>query len=161
MKGNATVIEHLNQILTNELTAINQYFVHSKLCEDWGYQGLAGTMRNESIDEMRHADQIMDRILYLDGMPNLQRLGKVNVGQSVPEQMKLDLALEMDAVAYLNETIKVCAEANDNGSLELVKAILVSEEAHIDWIEEQISLIENIGLQNYLAQQLNGPSANP
>ena len=154
MKGNDKVIELLNEVLTNELTAINQYFIHAKLCQDWGYTTLAKAMRAESIDEMRHAEQVIDRILYLEGMPNLQRLGKVSVGESVPEQFKLDLALEMTAVAFLNQSIKVCSDAGDNGSLELIKSILLSEETHISWIEEQLSLIENIGIQNYLTQQL-------
>lgn len=154
MKGDARVIELLNEILTNELTAINQYFAHAKMCQHWGYQALGSKLRAESIDEMKHAELIIDRILYLDGLPNLQRLGKVKVGETVPEQFKVDLALEVDAVKFLNQGIVACAEAKDNGSLELVKSILVSEEAHIDWIEEQQSLIENIGLQNYLASQV-------
>lgn len=158
MKGNDKVIEILNQILTNELTAINQYFVHAKMCESWGFQALGSKIRAESIDEMRHADQVMSRILYLEGIPNLQRLGKIKVGQTVPEQLKLDLALEVEAVGYLNESIEVCRTAGDHGSMELVKAILISEEAHIDWIEEQIGLIAAIGEQNYLARQL-GPEA--
>ncbi len=128
------------------------------MCQHWGYTALGNKLRLESIDEMRHAESLMDRILYLDGVPNLQRLGKVRVGETVPEQFRVDLALEMEAVEFLNQGIKACAEANDNGSLELVKSILVSEEAHIDWIEEQQSLIENIGLQNYLSKQV-GPQA--
>jgi bacterioferritin len=154
MKGDTKVIELLNAILTNELTAINQYFAHAKMCQHWGYTALGNKMRAESIDEMRHAEQLMDRILYLEGIPNLQRLGKVRVGETVPEQFSVDLALEVEAVGFLNDGIVACAEAKDNGSLELVKSILVSEEAHIDWIEEQQSLIENIGLQNYLAKQV-------
>lgn len=154
MTGNVKVIELLNQVLTNELTAINQYFVHAKLCQDWGYRSLASRLRDESIDEMKHAELIIDRILYLDGMPNLQRLGKIKVGETVPEQLKLDRELEVAAVGFLNESIEVCASAADNGTLELLKSILVSEETHIDWIEEQLSLIESIGLPNYLAQQL-------
>lgn len=157
MKGNAKVIELLNAILTNELTAINQYFAHGKMCQSWGYTILGDKIRAESIDEMRHAEQLMDRILYLEGIPNLQRLGKVKIGETVPEMMQVDLALEIEAVGFLNEGIIACAEAKDNGSLELVKSILVSEETHIDWIEEQIGLIENIGLQNYLSKQV--PSA--
>lgn len=154
MKGDTKVIELLNAILTNELTAINQYFAHGKMCQHWGYTLLGDKLRAESIDEMRHAESLMDRILYLEGIPNLQRLGKVRVGETVPEQFSVDLALEVEAVGFLNEGIIACAEAKDNGSLELVKSILVSEEAHIDWIEEQQSLIENIGLQNYLSKQV-------
>lgn len=154
MQGNKKVIELLNQVLTNELTAINQYFVHSKMCADKGYHKLATKLRAESIDEMKHAEAMIDRILYLEGLPNVQRLGKISVGQSVPEMMTLDLALEKEAVTFLNASIEVCAAAKDNGSLELVKSVLVSEEEHIGWIEEQISLIESIGVQNYLASQL-------
>ncbi len=152
MKGNPKVIELLNEILTNELTAINQYFAHAKMCQHWGFATLGAKIREESIDEMRHADQIMDRILYLEGMPNLQRLGKLNIGENVPEQLKADLALEVKAVGFLNQCISECVSAGDAGSMELVKGILVSEEQHIDWIEEQLSLIESIGLQNYLAK---------
>jgi bacterioferritin len=154
MKGDTKVIELLNAILTSELTAINQYFAHAKMCQHWGYAALGGKLRAESIDEMRHAELLMDRILYLDGVPNLQRLGKIRVGETVPEQFAVDHALEVEAVGFLNECIKVCYDADDNGSLELVKSILVSEEEHIDWIEEQQNLIENIGLQNYLASQI-------
>lgn len=154
MKGNDKVIELLNEILTNELTAINQYFIHAKMCQDWGYGKLAEKIRAESIDEMKHAEQVIDRILFLDGVPNLQRLGKVNVGQNVPEQFKLDLALEMKAQPFLNECVKTCQELADNGSFEVVKSILVSEEEHIDWLESQLSLIDQLGVENYLAQQL-------
>ena len=154
MKGNAKVIELLNEILTNELTAINQYFAHAKMCQHWGFATLGAKIREESIDEMRHADQVIDRILYLEGMPNLQRLGKVSIGENVPEQLKADLALEVAAVTFLNECISECTKAGDNGTLELVKSILVSEEQHIDWIEEQLGLIDSVGLQNYLATTL-------
>ena len=154
MKGNARIIELLNEILTNELTAINQYFAHAKMCQNWGFTTLGAKIRAESIDEMKHADQIIDRILYLEGMPNLQRLGKISIGENVPEQLKADLALEMTAVKFLNECISERAKADDNGSLELVKSILVSEEQHVDWIEEQLGLIDSVGLQNYLATTL-------
>lgn len=154
MKGNTQIIELLNQVLTNELTGINQYFVHAKMCENWGYSVLAGKLRDESIDEMKHADQVIDRILYLEGVPNLQRLGKVNVGQTVPEQMKLDHALEKDAIEFLSGGITTATEAGDHGTRELLASILVSEEAHLDWIEEQIHLIDKLGEQHYLAQQL-------
>lgn len=151
MKGNAKIIELLNEILTNELTAINQYFAHAKMCQHWGFTTLGAKIRSESIDEMRHAEQIMDRILYLEGVPNLQRLGKISIGETVPEQLKADLALEVAAVTFLNQCVDECAKAGDNGSLELVRGILVSEEQHVDWIEEQLSLIDSVGLQNYLA----------
>jgi bacterioferritin len=154
MKGNDQVIERLNQVLTNELTAINQYFCHAKMCGNWGYKRLAEKIRHESIDEMKHADQVIDRILYLDGVPNLQRLGKLNIGQTVAEQLKLDLALEMDATTYLNECIEFCRSVGDNGTRELFEHILVSEEEHIDWLESQLELIRQVGEQNYLAQQI-------
>lgn len=154
MKGNAKIIELLNEILTNELTAINQYFAHAKMCQNWGFVTLGSKIREESIDEMRHADQIIDRILYLEGMPNLQRLGKISIGENVPEQLRADLALEVAAVTFLNQCVAECVKAGDTGSMELVKSILVSEEQHIDWIEEQLGLIDSVGLQNYLATTL-------
>ena len=156
MKGDSKVIEILNQVLTNELTGINQYFIHSKMNQNWGFLALAAHMRAESIDEMKHADQVIDRILYLDGVPNLQRLGKLNVGENVPEQFKADMALEENAIACLKKAVTICTEAGDHGSRELVADILVSEEEHHDWIEAQLGLIESVGLQNYLAQQVKG-----
>lgn len=154
MKGNDKVIELLNQLLTNELTAINQYFVHAKMCANWGYGVLAEKIRAESIDEMKHADEVISRILYLEGVPNLQRLGKLHIGETVPEQLRLDLALEKEAVTFLNDSIKVCTDLGDNGSRELLTSILTAEEAHIDWIEEQLHLVETLGEAGYLAQQL-------
>jgi bacterioferritin len=154
MKGNQTVIDLLNDLLTNELTAINQYFIHAKMCENWGYQRLASKVRAESIDEMKHADEVIDRILYLDGVPNLQRLGKVMVGQTVPEQFQLDLALEVSAIDFLNEKIEVCRSLGDHGSMELLVSILQGEEEHRDWLETQLELIRQIGEAHYLAQQV-------
>ena len=154
MKGDKKVIEVLNQVLTNELTGINQYFIHSKMNENWGYTKLAAHMRAESIDEMKHADEIISRILYLEGVPNLQRLGKVNVGETIPEQFKWDKGLEVNAITDLKNGVNVCREANDHGTRELMERILISEEEHYDWIEAQEGLIENVGLQNYLAQQI-------
>ena len=130
MKGNKKVIELLNEVLTGELTSVNQYFIHAKMCKNWGYLGLASRIRKESIDEMKHADELIERILYLDGVPNLQRLHKVNVGETVPEQLKLDRQVEVDAVARLNNGIKLCTEASDNGTREMLEDILVSEEHH-------------------------------
>ncbi len=156
MKGQQAVIDVLNAVLTAELTAINEYFIHAKMCRNWGYLRLADTVRKESIDEMKHADQLIERILYLEGVPNVQRLGKVNVGESVPEQFKLDLALEHEALKRLNDGIKLCREVNDHGSEELLRSILVSEEEHADWLETQLGLLAQIGEQNYLAQQLRG-----
>lgn len=154
MKGDAKIIDLLNEILTGELTAINQYFLHAKMCQNWGYKRLAEHIRKESIDEMKHADRIIERILYLEGVPNLQRLSKVNVGESVAEQFQLDLQLEKDALQRLNDGVKLCRDLGDNGTEALLKDILVSEEEHADWLETQLGLIGQIGEQNYLAQQL-------
>ena len=156
MKGHDQVIEILNQVLTNELTAINQYFIHAKMCANWDYARLAAKVRHESIDEMKHADEIIERILYLDGVPNLQRLNKVMVGQDVKEQLTLDLELEKKAIAYLNENIETVRGLGDHGSMELLTSILVSEEEHADWLEAQLELIEQVGYQNYLSQQIRG-----
>jgi bacterioferritin len=154
MKGNKKVIEFLNDVLTGELTSVNQYFIHAKMCRNWGYLRLASRVKKESIEEMKHADDLIERILYLDGVPNLQRLYKVNVGETVPEQLRLDRQLEVEAVTRLNKGIAFCAEVGDNGTRELVEKILVSEEEHLDWLETQISLLESIGEAHYLAQQV-------
>ena len=154
MKGHDQVVTLLNDVLTAELTAVNQYFIHARMCENWGYQRLWKKIRSESIGEMRHADRLIARILYLDGVPNVQRLGKVNVGQSVPEQLRLDLELERAAVIALNNGIERCRGLGDNGSRELLEGILISEEEHIDWIEAQLELIRQAGEANYLAQQI-------
>jgi len=154
MKGHADVITLLNEVLTAELTAINQYFIHARMCENWGYERLWKKLREESIGEMRHADRLIARILYLEGVPNVQRLGKVNVGQTVPEQLRLDLDLERAAVLALNNGIERCRSLSDNGSRDLLEEILVSEEGHVDWIEAQLELIRQAGEANYLAQQI-------
>jgi len=154
MQGDADIITALNTILTSELTAINQYFVHFRMLENWGYHRIAKKKREESIEEMKHADVIIQRILYLDGIPNMQRLGKINIGENVPEQLRLDLALELEAVARLNPAIEECRKLDDNATRHLLETILTDEEEHIDWIEAQIALIEQVGLQNYLAQQI-------
>lgn len=154
MKGNAKVIEALNDVLTAELTGINQYFVHAKMCANWGYRRLAEVNRKESIGEMKHADQVIERILFLQGVPNMQRLGKVRVGETVAEQIKLDHGLEIDAIGRLNKSIALAVEVGDNGSRELLEEILVSEEEHADWLEAQLELIKQVGEQNYLAQQI-------
>ena len=155
MKGNEEVLGLLNQLLTNELTAINQYFVHAKMCQNWGYDRLAAKIREESIDEMRHADEIIGRILFLEGVPNLQRLGKLHVGETVREQLESDLQLEYSAIAFLNQGVEASRKAGDNATEDMMKKILVSEEVHTDWIETQLELIRQIGEQNYLAQQLH------
>jgi bacterioferritin len=156
MNGNPQIVELLNEVLTNELTAVNQYFLHARICENWGYERLWKKVRAESIDEMKHADEIIERVLYLDGMPNVQRLGKVNIGETVPEQLRLDLELERKALGVLNAGIETCRKAGDNGSAELLEHILEDEEEHANWLEAQLELIEQVGLQNYLAQQVKG-----
>ena len=154
MKGNDRILEKLNEVLTAELTAINQYFIHAKMCGNWGYKRLASTIRAESIDEMKHADKLIERILFLDGVPNVQRYSKVNVGETVKEQLELDLALEREAIARLNAAVALCREQGDNGSRELLEHMLVSEEEHTDWLETQLELIKQLGEQLYYSQQL-------
>jgi len=154
MKGDAKVIEFLNQLLKAELTAINQYFLHAEMCENWGYERLAKLIKKESIEEMTHAEKLMERILYLDGTPNMTDYFKINVGATVEAQLKNDLQLEYDAVKRLNEGIKMCAAAGDNGSRDLAQKILDDEEHHIDWLEGQLHAIGEMGIANYLAQQL-------
>lgn len=155
MKGNPKVIEALNDILTAELTAINQYFVHAKMCENWGYARLYEHTRHEAIDEMKHADEVIERILFLEGVPNMQRLAKIKVGETVPEQFKLDHALELDAVVRLNKGIELAVEVHDNGTRDLLEEVLTSEEEHIDWLEAQMELIKQVGEQNYLSEQIH------
>ncbi len=154
MKGHDQVVSLLNDILTAELTAINQYFIHARMCENWGYKRLWKKLREESIGEMRHADRLIERILYLEGVPNVQRLSKVNVGQTVPEQLRLDLDLERAAVTALNAGVEMCRTLGDNGTRDLVEDILTAEEGHIDWIEEQMELIRQVGEAHYLSQQI-------
>lgn len=154
MKGDAKVIEFLNKVLYNELTAINQYFIHAKMCENWGYERLGAKLRDESIDEMRHADIVISRILFLEGVPNLQRYHKLHVGETVKEQLESDLQLEYAAIAFLNQGIEAARKAMDNATEDLMSKILVSEEQHTDWIETQLELIRQVGEQNYLTQQM-------
>ena len=154
MHGDPRVIEALNDVLTAELTAVNQYFIHAKMSSNWGYLRRGAHVRDESIDEMRHAERIIDRILYFDGTPNMQRLFPVRVGETVAEQLELDLAVEHEAVPRLNRAIELCVEVGDNGTRELLADILVSEEEHVDWLETQLETIRQIGLELYLSQQL-------
>jgi bacterioferritin len=154
MKGDKKIIEILNDVLTSELTAINQYFVHAEMCENWGYERLSKVIRKHSLGEMKHAEELIERVLFLEGTPNVQRLGKINIGENVPEQLKVDLALEMVAVSRLNPAIETCRELGDNNTRHLLEEILEDEEEHIDWIESQIALIEQVGAGNYLAQQI-------
>jgi bacterioferritin len=156
MKGNDEVVRLLNELLTNELTAINQYFIHAKMCANWGFSRLAAKVRAESIDEMRHADEVISRILFLEGVPNLQRYNKLQVGETVKEQLESDLAVEYRAIKFLNDGIEAARKVGDNGSEDLMKKILVGEEEHADWLETQLELIRQIGEQHYLAQQLHG-----
>jgi bacterioferritin len=154
MKGNDEVIQVLQDVLCAELTAINQYFIHARMCENWRYQKLAEHSRKESIEEMKHAQVLIDRILYFDGAPNMQKYMKINVGATVPEQHQLDLQLEKDAVARLNVGIELARTKGDNGSRALLEEILKAEEEHIDWLEAQLHQIQEIGVENYLAQQV-------
>lgn len=154
MKGSKEVIDALNEVLAAELVAINQYFLHAKMCKNWGYVALADYIRKESIDEMRHAETLVDRILFLDGLPNLQRLDKLNIGTTVPEQLRSDLQLEYNAVKRLNDGIALCREKGDGASEELLRKILIAEEDHVDWIETQLNLIDKLGEVAYLAEQI-------
>ena len=154
MKGNDEILRLLGELLTNELTAINQYFVHARMCGNWGYERLAAKVRAESIDEMKHADEVISRILYLEGVPNLQRLGKLNVGETVKEQLESDLALERHAIEFLNQGIAAARQHGDNGTEDLFTRILVGEEDHADWLETQLELMRQVGEAHYLAQQV-------
>jgi bacterioferritin len=154
MKGHEEVLTLLNHLLTNELTAINQYFIHAKMCENWGYERLAAKIREESIDEMRHADLVISRILFLEGIPNLQRLDKLRVGETVKEQLESDLQVEYSAIQFLNQGIEATRKLGDHATEDLMTKILVGEEEHTDWLETQLELIRQVGEQNYLAQQM-------
>jgi bacterioferritin len=154
MQGDPEIIAALNDILTSELTAINQYFVHYKMLENWGYLRIAKKKREESIEEMKHADEVIERILYLDGVPNLQRLGSVKVGQEPVEMHQLDLEVEKEAVARLNKTIVLCLEKRDAGTRELIEHLLKDEEDSIEWLEAHLKIIKDIGRERYLSEQL-------
>lgn len=155
MKGNPKVIAILNKVLGNELVAINQYFLHARMYKDWGLKELADHEYHESIDEMKHADVLIERILFLEGLPNLQDLGKINIGENTLEILKSDLAVEMRAIPDLRDGITFCESVKDYVTRDLLQSILESEEEHVDWIETQLSLIETVGMQNYLQSKMS------
>lgn len=155
MKGSEKVIECLNDVLTAELTAINQYFIHAKMLHNWGFHRLGKHVFAESVDEMKHADQLIERILFLDGVPNVQRYNKVNVGETVPEQFAVDLQLEYDAIERLRGYVALCRDERDESSRDMLEHILTSEEEHADWLETQIGLIKQLGESSYLAEQMH------
>jgi len=154
MKGNEQVIAVLNQVLRKELTGINQYFIHAKMCENWGYGKLKKALWDESIGEMKHADRIIERLLFLEATPNMSMYDKIMVGSGIKQQLENDLGLEIAALAVLRPGIKTCLEASDDASRELLEHILVDEEKHVDWIETQLHQIDEVGYQNYRAQQI-------
>ncbi len=155
MKAKKGVVDLLNKVLTNELTAINQYFLHGEMCGNWGYQLLHNEIRKHAIDEMKHAEEIIEHVLFLDGFPNLQRLGTLKIGETVPEQLKSDLVLEQEAVKLLADAIEHCVKVGDFNTRGKLETILTSEEEHIDWIETQLETIKQVGLENYLSQHMH------
>lgn len=154
MKGDSTVIEHLNKVLKNELTAINQYFLHSRILKDWGLAKLGDYEYHESVDEMKHADQLIERILFLEGLPNMQTMGKLRIGENVPEILQCDLDMELDAIPDLRAGIAYCEAHKDYVTRDLFDSILVSEEEHVDWLETQLGLIDKVGAENYQQSQI-------
>jgi len=154
MKGDSRVIDLLNDVLTGELTAVNQYFLHAKILLNWGYEYLGKKIREESIDEMKHADRLIERVLFLDGLPNLQKLNKLTIGTSVIEILKNDLAYELGTIPKLNQGMATCRDLGDNGSEDLLRHILVESEKHVDWLESQLELVKQMGDAPYLSQQI-------
>jgi bacterioferritin len=160
MKGSQKVIDALNEVLTKELTAINQYFLHARMLEDWGLAKIGRLEYAASIDEMKHADQIIKRILFLEGLPNVQKIGKIRIGQNIKEVLESDLAVENEAVPFLKEAIKLAEQESDFVSRDLFKSILISEEGHVDWLETQLHLLKSLGEQNYMQSQVEADTAN-
>ncbi len=158
MKGDPRTIDYLNQVLGNELVAINQYFLHGRMLKDWGLNALAHHEYAESLDEMRHADALIQRILFLEGLPNLQELGRLRIGEDAREILRSDLGLELDAMRVLREAVNHCEQQKDFVSRELFEQILEGEEEHVDWLETQLELVEKVGLENYLQSQMHAPS---
>jgi len=156
MKGNAEVLEVLSDMLKEELGAINQYFLHAEMCENWGYKRLAELTKKQAIGEMKHAEAIIERILFLEGLPKMNEIGQINIGKDVPGQLKNDLALEKGAVAAYNKAVEVCRKAADNATADFLKEILKDEEEHVDYLETQLSLIEQLTLPIYLTEQMKG-----
>ena len=156
MQGNPQVLDALNRALTIELTAINQYFCQAKMCQNWGFRKLGNKHYEESMGEMKHAEQLIDRILFLDGVPEIARYDVIRVGADVKEQFENDLELELSGVKHYNEAIDLCIKLKDNGTREILEPILTESEEHVDWLETQLGMIEAIGLQNYLSEQLGG-----
>jgi bacterioferritin len=154
MKGDPRVIDVLNEVLTGELTAVNQYFLHARMCLNWGYQHLGKKIYDESIGEMKHADKLIERILFLEGLPNLQKLNKLAIGQGVIEILRNDLANELQTVPRLNKGIQLCRDIGDNGTEALLTSILVESEEHVDWLEAQLTLVAQVGDAHYLSQQI-------
>lgn len=153
MKGNKQIIDRLNFLLADELTAINQYIVHSEMCENWGYKRLSGIIKQRAIGEMKHAEKLIERILFLEGIPNVGTLNKISIGSDIEKQFKSDMAAETEAVKMYNNSIQLCTELGDNGTRELLESILKDEEAHLDWLETQTEQIRQLELRNYLVEQ--------
>lgn len=155
MKGNVKVIQRLNELLADELTAINQYIVHAEMCANWGYKKLHDIIKQRAIGEMKHAEKLIERILFLEGNPSVSKLNKMEIGKNIAEQFKNDSYAESEAIIFYNNSIKLAEDANDVGSAELLRAILADEEKHLDWLETQVQLIEQISLKNYLVEQMD------
>jgi bacterioferritin len=158
MKGKPEVLKVLQKMLEEELGAVNQYFLHNEMCENWGYERLSKRIKKVSISEMKHAEEIIERMLFLEGMPNVSELPRLRIGKDVKQQLENDLALEVGAVADYNDAVAACVKADDHGTADFLKKILIEEEGHVDFFETELGLVEQLGVQNYLAQQLGEES---